>query len=164
MLNEQSAERLIEFFDEYAEALTLMEADEKEKLSALISNSLPRIERAINMAQANTKQMENYEKKRIALQTSIGCGGKTLSELVAVVPVGRRVVLSALLDRIKLAVREINYCNQKSMIVARSNIIQVNPDVLTAIEKPEHEGAARPYEETARVTRSETVPLFKAKA
>lgn len=165
MLNEQCAERLVEFFDEYAEALALMETDEKEKLTALISNSLPRIERAINMGQANTKQIENYERKRIALQSSMECEGKTLNELISLVPVKNRAQLSALFDKIKLSVREINYLNQKSMIVARSNIIQVNPEVLASIEPREHESAVnRPYEDTVRTARSEAMPLFKAKA
>ena len=57
-------EELFSFLEDYADFLAHMVRDEQEKLSSLLSNSLPRIEAAIATAQANSKQMENFELSR----------------------------------------------------------------------------------------------------
>lgn len=121
---------LIDFYEEYAAFLAQVLRDEEEKLQALLSNSLPRIEHAISAAQANAKQMENLELRREMLQERAGCGGKTFREILELVPQEEQAAFQSLFERIQKAVELIKFHNEKSMSVARANVKAVNPEAL----------------------------------
>lgn len=126
-MTEKYQQELFSFLEEYADFLAYMVHDEEEKLAALLSNSLPRIEKAIATAQANAKQMENYELRRIRLQEQAGYGGASFAEIVEYAPEEEQQSLAALLQRIQNTVETIKYHNTKSMNVARTNMMERNP-------------------------------------
>ncbi len=162
MITEAQAAELFVFFEKYASALLGMVRDEKEKLSALLSNSLPRIEHAISTAQANTKLIESLESKRIALQQRVGCPEMTFSQLLEEIPESHRLSISSLFGQIQASVDEIKFTNEKSMGVAHTNITRLNPDTLIA--KSGGEGApAAPYAAVRGYQNTETPSIFKAK-
>lgn len=143
MMEEHQATAVLGFIEQYAAFLNSMANNEKEKLAALVSNNLERIERAILTAQADAKQLENLEKKRMALLSENGCGGFTLAQLCEATPIALRARMSELCQSVREGIDEIKFNNTKSMGVARSNIIQVNPDaVLTTVKG---ETAHNPY-------------------
>ncbi len=164
MITEAQADELFAFFEKYASALHTMARDEREKLGALLSNSLPRIEHAISTAQANAKLIENLESKRIALQESLGFGQMAFSQLLDEVPETHKLSLSSLFRQVQASVDEIKFTNDKSMAVAHTNITRLNPEAL--VPKPGVEGvsATSPYG-AARGNQVEPIPsIFKTKA
>lgn len=164
MFTEAQAAELFVFFEKYASALHNMARDEKDKLSALLSNSLPRIEHAISTAQANTKLIENYENRRIALQQSLGCPGMTFSELLEKIPETHSLSLSSLFRQIQAAVDEIKFTNEKSMEVAHTNITRLNPETLLAAKPGGENGAAQaPYGAARGYQGAGSPSIFKAK-
>lgn len=143
MMEEHQATAMLGFIEQYAAFLNTMANNEKEKLAALVSNNLERIERAILTAQADGKQLENLEKKRMALQAENGCGGYSLAQLCEATPIVLRARMSELCQSVREGIEEIKFNNTKSMGVARTNIIQVNPDaVLTTVK---NEQSHNPY-------------------
>lgn len=141
---------LIDFYEEYAAFLAQILRDEKEKLQALLSNSLPRIEHAISEAQANTKQMENMELRREVLQEAAGFGGRTFREIIESVPEDEKAAFQALFERIQNDVEQIKFHNEKSMSVARANVKAVNPEALMPHEQKN--AAQNPYVRASRQT------------
>lgn len=125
---EKYQQELFSFLEEYADFLAHMVKDEEEKLAALLSNSLPRIEAAISTAQANAKRMENCELSRMRLQEQAGYGAMSFSEIIENAPDEERLSLEALLRRIQGYVDDIKFHNTKSMRVARTNILEMNPN------------------------------------
>lgn len=135
-------EELFSFLEDYADFLAHMVKDEQEKLSSLLSNSLPRIEAAIATAQANSKQMENFELSRSRLQEQAGYGGMTFSEMIENAPEEEQQSLQALLIRIQNYVETIQYSNTKSMRVARTNLLTINPEADLSGMSPAAAGSA----------------------
>lgn len=160
MLTAEQAQELFTFFEKYVSVLYTMVADEKEKLNALVSNSLPRIEHAISVAQANAKQIESFESKRISLQASIGCADMTLSQLLEQVPESHAVSVSSLFSQMGKYIDEIKFVNDKSMAVARDNMVRLAPEA--AIIQQSEGPAANPYE-AALSHQKEPQSVFKAK-
>lgn len=162
-MNEQSALALIKFFEKYNVFLRTMLNNEKEKLSALLSNSLPRIEHSILTAQADAKQMDSMEKKRMTLQQNVGCGGYTLEQLIDELPSDMRARMSELCDEVRSAVEEIRFHNEKSMDVARTNVRRINPDALAA--QPKQSGPVNPYTKAKQDHEPDpTASILKTKA
>jgi hypothetical protein len=128
----QSFEDVIAFMAEYTAFLGRMCADESDKLKALSSKELPRIERSIAVSQANAKQLQNYENKRIAIQEEAGCGGMTFRELIEQAPPGQQEGLWRLFSDFEQNVAEIRFFNDKSMSVARDNMVGLNPGAVFA--------------------------------
>ncbi|MEG0339234.1 MAG: hypothetical protein RR573_04895 [Oscillospiraceae bacterium] len=161
-MNEQSAATLLGFLEQYSTFLQSMLDNEKEKLAALLSNSLPRIEHCILTAQADTKQLENLEKKRMTLQQNIGCGGYTLEQLVNEVPDNTRARMSDLCAQVRNTVDEIRFHNDKSMDIARTNVKQINPDALEA--QPKRDAAHNPYTKAKNAKQADdTVSILETK-
>lgn len=164
MITEAQALELFAFFEKYASALNTMARDEKEKLSALTSNSLPRIEHAISTAQANTKLIENLESKRLVLQESLGCSQMTFSQLIEEIPEAHKLSLSSLFRQIQSSVDEIKFMNDKSMAVAHTNITRLNPEAL--VPKPHGDGTppSTPYGAMLSHQGTNVPSIFKSKA
>lgn len=164
MITEAQAAELFVFFEKYASALHSMARDEKEKLGALLSNSLPRIEHAISTAQANAKLIENFENRRIALQESLGCAQMPFPQLIEEIPDTHRLSLSSLFRQIQASVDEIKFTNEKSMEVAHTNITRLNPEALVAA-KPggDSVAAATPYSAARGYQNADAPSIFKTK-
>lgn len=140
-LQSKQARELFEFLNEYDEFLHRMIADEEEKLRALLSSSLQRIEHALSIAQANAKQLQNMEARREMLQQKAGFAGMSFSEILAVIPEEQSEEGRELFERFDRDVKEIKYRNEKSMDFARGNIREINPDALRE-DAPAPKGAA----------------------
>ena len=164
MLTHLQAAEMLGFFEKYALALHAMAQDEAEKLNALMSDSLPRIEQAISAAQANTKQIESLEAKRIALQASMGCPGMTFSQLLEQVPEPYYISLSAIFAQVQASVDKIKFTNTKSMSVAQANIARLNPEAPVLRSYAENHQGAKPYESARSYQDSASTSIFKTKA
>lgn len=151
---------LFNFFEEYAEFLEKLNSDEEEKLSSLLSNSIERIEHAISVGQANAKQMENMERRRIRLQEKAGYAGMTFSEIIESAPDEERVGLEALLHRVITLAENIQFQNKKSMGVARDNlhIMNLAPETLAGASKQ-----ATAYVRASEKTRVPSISLLETK-
>ncbi|MFV0498304.1 MAG: hypothetical protein ACK5L0_09105 [Candidatus Fimivivens sp.] len=163
MITDAQAAELFAFFEKYTSTLNTMAHDEKEKLNALLSNSLSRIERAISTAQANTKLMENLETKRIALQENLGCGHLTFSQLIEEIPKTHKPSLASLFRQIQSLVDSIKFTNDKSMAVAHTNITRLNPESL--ISQPNNEAALLSTPYSGSLIHGTSIPsILKTKA
>lgn len=118
------------FVEEYTQFLEHMTVDESEKLSALGSRDLERIERSIAVSQANAKRLENYELKRIDQQARAGYGGLTFPQLVEKADPAEQGRLRQLFGRFERSVKEIRFRNDKSMAVAKDNMMSVDPEAV----------------------------------
>lgn len=118
------------FLEEYTQFLERMTEDESEKLAALSSRDLPRIEQSITVSQANAKRLENYELKRVEIQDKAGYGGCTFAQLLERTDPFEQDWLRQVFDRFERSVSEIRFRNDKSMAVARDNMLAINPDAV----------------------------------
>ena len=152
---------LIDFYEEYAAFLAQVLRDEEEKLQALMSSSLPRIEHSISAAQANTKQMENMELRREMLQERAGFAKLSFREILERIPETEQSAFQALFERIRSYVEQIKFHNEKSMGMARANVKAVNPDALLPDEEAKKMNPAKnPY---AKVRQQEHTSILETK-
>ncbi len=140
----QLQQDFVGFMEEYTDFLERMVADENEKLAALSSRELKRIEHSITVSQANAKQLDNYEAKRIALQSGAGFDGMSFRELLDAVPEEQRGPLKWLFARFERSVSEIRFRNDKSMLVARDHMLDIDPAAVIPLQPGAK--AANPYE------------------
>jgi flagellar biosynthesis/type III secretory pathway chaperone len=118
----EDSARLYDFLHEYANFLEEMETVQKEKLDSLLSKDLQRMERSIKSQQAYAMRLDNIENRRIRLQTEVGFGGLSFSELIDSAPQDRKNDLKLLFGRIHNSVSNIKYLNGKSAEVADLNV------------------------------------------
>lgn len=123
----QQHEDFVAFMVDYTAFLGRMRADESDKLKALSSRDLSRIEHSITVSQANAKQLQNYEAKRMAIQAAAGYDGMSFRQLIVEAPTEEQDRLWQLFSRFENNVAEIRFFNDKSMAVARDNMIEVDP-------------------------------------
>lgn len=119
--------QFVAFMEGYTSFLQRMCEDEKKKLEALSSNELTRIEQSISVSQANAKQLENYEVKRVLLQKQAGFDGLSFRQLIAAAPEEEQSNLWKLFTGFEGKVAEIRFYNDKSMAVARDNMVKMDP-------------------------------------
>ena len=132
MQQNQALDEYIALIKEYTIFLEKMLMDEKERFAALSSRELPRIEHSIAVTQANTKQIENFEAKRLGMQVVIGFEGASFRELLAGLPPEQAAELQPLFTRFGNMVEEIRFRNDKSMAIARDNMIDISPESVFA--------------------------------
>lgn len=134
------------FMAEYTGFLAQMRADEKDKMTALGDRILTDIEHGIAKSQANAKHLANYEQKRIAMQEAAGYGGMTFRQLIDAAPPDTRDGLQRLLGEFERYVSDIRFFNDKSMAIARDNMVEIDPQaVLSGGGEPQN-----PYEKLRR--------------
>lgn len=110
------------FLQDYAEFLEDMVKQEQEKLAALVSNELVRIEHSITVQQATAMKFDNMEQKRLKLQAQAGFQGLSFSEIIDQVAVEEQSALQLIFKRIQQALDQIKFYNTKSMNVVRTHI------------------------------------------
>ncbi len=128
MPSTQVHEEFVQFMQEYTAFLVRMCADEKGKMQALQSKELPKIERSIAASQANAKQLQNLEERRIELQKTAGYEGLTFRQLVERVTPERQGELWGIFSEFEKNVADIKFYNDKSMSIARDNMIDISPE------------------------------------
>ncbi len=115
------------FMGEYSAFLEKMLDDERGKFLALQSKELARIEQSIVVSQANAKKLENYEAKRFDLQTKAGYADLSFRQILDKQDNTDLRTLRTLYDSFERNVQEIRFFNNKSMVVAKDNLQQLNP-------------------------------------
>lgn len=144
----QAQQDYINFMEEYTEFLEHMIMDEKEKLAALSSRNLPRIEHSISVSQANAMKMENNEIKRITLQNKAGFEGLSFRELIEQAAPLEKSWLTQLFTRFEKSVQEIRFHNDKSMQVARDGMMQIDPTMILPGQDDKMPNAYRKMQES----------------
>lgn len=119
-------ENFNEFYDfmlEYTEFLEETAEKEKDKLSALLSDDLKRIEHCLNEHQSTIKKTELLEKEREKLQKNLGIGGLTLKEIIEKCSdPEEKDLLNKLYIRFKTAIENVKHSNKTSLQVAQMNL------------------------------------------
>ena len=134
------------FVREYTGFLERMLADEKAKLLALQSKDLPKIEHSIAASQANAKQLENYEIKRVAMQAKSGYEGLSFRQIIETYPKDDQSDFWQLYNRFERHVGDIRFHNDKSMAVARDNMLAIDPSAaLPGASGQEGPKSSNPY-------------------
>lgn len=122
MENLTTYQQYFSFMSEYASFLEAMVDTEREKLDALLSNQLKRIEHSVSCQQAVSMQIENYEKRRLQLQTDAGFGDLPFHEMIEQVDSEEQEKLKKIFDRMRKAAEEVKFLNEKSMKLVKVNM------------------------------------------
>lgn len=132
----QQAERFCSFMEEYAAFMGEMAAQEDQKYSALISNDLARMDKAIAQQQSTLKRLEKLEERRMALQEELGWQDLTFAQVLEQLGEDpRREQLEELFAQTSRTLEQIRYSNDKSMSFAKMSL-QVNHLLAPEDDKP----------------------------
>lgn len=145
MPDKQANEAFLQFMAEYTAFLAQMRTDESEKMAALVSRDLKRIEQSIARSQANAKQLENFEKKREVVQAQAGYEGLTFRQLIDVAPLENQEKLWELFAKFEGSVAEIKFYNDKAMAVARDGMIDIDSSAILPAQSAHSGKVTNPY-------------------
>ncbi len=119
-------ENFNEFYDfmtEYTEFLEETAEKEKDKLSALLSDDLKRIEHCLSEHQSTIKKTERYEHDREKLQKKLGIADYTLKQVVeACSDPEEKELLEKMAVRFKTAIDNVKHSNKTALQVAQMNL------------------------------------------
>lgn len=110
------------FMLEYTEFFEQTAVLEREKMCALLSDDLRRIEKCLNEHQSTIKKAEAYENEREKLQARIGLGGKSFRQIMALTDGDEYEALRKLYNRFKTAVDNVSHSNKTSLQIAETNM------------------------------------------
>lgn len=110
--------KLKTFMGEYISLFDEVKQHEKNKMQALLSNDLKKIESAMQVYQTDIKKIELVEKQRRELFSSLGFGEKTFEEIANDFDGDDKYGLLKMRSQLQGIVRDIQYLNQKSMEIA----------------------------------------------
>lgn len=110
------------FMLEYTEFFEETAVKEREKMCALLSDDLSRIEKCLNEHQSMLKKTEYYEKQREKLQKEIGLEGKSFRQIIAMTDGDEHDRLRKLYNRFKVAVDNVSHSNKTSLQIAETNM------------------------------------------
>ena len=79
----ENYEEFYNFMLEYTEFFEETAVKEREKMSALLSDDLKRIEKCLNEHQSTIKKAERFEQDRQKLLDKIGFSGKSFRQIIA---------------------------------------------------------------------------------
>ncbi len=139
MQSSEKHDAFIAFMSDYTDFLSKMCADESNKLAAIASRELVQIEQSITTSQANAKQLQNLEEKRLRLQSEAGYEGMSFRQLIGTAPAVQQDGLWKLFSKFENNVAEIKFFNDKSMAMARDNMVVMDPEAVLAAQ-----GGAKP--------------------
>lgn len=111
-----------EFLNEYRDFLHEMIETEQEKLAALVSNELIRIEQSLSQQQLMAKRFESMESKRSSLQRQAGFANLSFTEIINLSEEADRPSLFACFGNITQSIEQIQFLNQKSMGLVRDQM------------------------------------------
>ena len=84
----ENYEEFYNFMLEYTEFFEETAVKEREKMSALLSDDLKRIEKCLNEHQSTIKKAERFEQDRQKLLDKIGFSGKSFRQIIDISPTG----------------------------------------------------------------------------
>ncbi len=108
-------EEFVLLMKKYTDFLETVAVNEKEKLEALLSDDITKIEQCIAVAQSTEKRILAYEKKRSDFLAEQGLEKTTLAQIIEMQPEQENKELVKILNRINAATETIKYYNQKSV-------------------------------------------------
>lgn len=113
-------ERVIEFLKKYILFFQEMEQKQEEKLEALATGKIDRIEEMIVMQQALGKQLENMEQARLALFRENGLEAKAFTELIDTAAGTDKRELQELHGQLEKSIGNVRFLNEKCMKLAET--------------------------------------------
>ena len=126
----ENFEQFYDFMTEYTDFLEETAEKEKDKLSALLSDDLKRIEHCLSEHQSTIKRTELFEKDREKLQKKLGIQGLTLREIIDICDdPDEKDLLRKLSARFKTAIDNVKHANKTSLQIAQMNL-QIIEDVM----------------------------------
>ena len=135
----QSIDEFIIFLGKYRDELETALENENEKRRALISGEPARLEAMLQMQQAETMKIQNFEKKRLEMQEALGYRGIRAKQLVEAIPEGvQKRRLSTVLDEITSLVGNIREQNRQALELANKNLKIIEKAVASAGIDPQH--------------------------
>ena len=116
------------FMSQYTEFYFEVSANEEERMNALSSDNLTKINKILSEYQMFIKMAEQYEKKRQQLFEELGLDGKTFREIIDMETGESRDQLEDLFYDFQEAVTSARDFNRHSLEITRENIH--NSDIL----------------------------------
>lgn len=98
----ENYEEFYNFMLEYTEFFEETAVKEREKMSALLSDDLKRIEKCLNEHQSTIKKAERFEQDRQKLLDKIGFSGKSFRQIIAMAEGEEREQLKNYMNALKL--------------------------------------------------------------
>ena len=135
--------KLISFFEEYCLFFKNMVKTEQEKLSAILTNDITKIEKYITVKQSEAMQLDNFEQKRLDMQKEFGFDNLTFSQIIEKTNGKNKILLMRLFDEIQTNIDQIKHLNQKSMETAQMNL-SLNTSLMQGKEKNSDSGLYSP--------------------
>ncbi|MBE6836708.1 MAG: flagellar protein FlgN [Ruminococcus sp.] len=114
-------ERFNEYYDFMKGYLSFFEGvkdNERNKMHALLSNDLKKIESAMQQHQSDVKKIELMEKQRRELSERLGFGQMDFSAIIDLFEGDERNKLWGVKNNLQITVKNIQYLNRKSMEIA----------------------------------------------
>lgn len=118
--------KLKTFMDEYILLFDEVKQHEKNKMQALLSNDLKKIESAMQIYQTDIKKIEIAEKQRRELSQELGFGEMDFGEIAKSFDGDNRYRLLKMRSELQCTVRNIQYLNKKSMEIANMQLSYYN--------------------------------------
>lgn len=115
-------EEFYDFMQKYTDFYIDISENEKEKMNALSSDDLAKINKILSEYQIYVKKTELYEKRRKELFGKIGIEGKTFKEIVDMETGENHEELEDLFYSFRDAVMSAKEYNMRSLEIARNNI------------------------------------------
>ncbi|MCM1227771.1 MAG: flagellar protein FlgN [Clostridium sp.] len=115
-------EEFYSFMLEYTEFFEETAVKEREKMSALLSDDLNRIEKCLNEHQTTIKKTEIYEAEREKLQAKLGLDGKSFRQIMVMTEGEEYDMLKKLYIRFRAAVDNVSHSNKTSLQIAETNM------------------------------------------
>lgn len=106
------------FMNSYLSFFENVKEKEREKMQALLSNDLKRIESSMQEHQTNIKKIELLEKQRRELSDRLGFGEKDFREITELFEGEERNSLASIRIKLQNTVKSIRYLNKKSEEIA----------------------------------------------
>lgn len=132
----EEIQQYIRFMSGYASYFEGLAEEEKDKLDALLSHDLQRMERSIAQQQAVEKKMEQLEELRESLQQAAGFGEMTCQQIIALLDGEEKSGLQEAYRRLTDAVASVKFYNQKSMDVCKQNLQLIGSEVVDPAASP----------------------------
>lgn len=152
-----------EFMNEYTMFFEDVASKEEEKMKALLSDDLDKLETVLAEHQRTTMLVEQYEKQRSELQNKLGMGCAKFKEIVNMFNGEQRSRLNDLYTRFEIAVHNTKHYNGRVLEIALMNLRVMNSMGMGSVKIPEASGCYTPSG-TTEAKFSQTIPMLDKKA
>lgn len=122
MTTSEKLEIFYDFLDEYTEFFDRMEQFEQQKLRTILSGGVDELDHVLAVSQANAKQLDNLERRRISLQQEAGFGSLSMGQLAEQAQAERAAKLKSQMNKLSRSLSNIRFYNSKSMEMAEFNL------------------------------------------